>query len=51
MEEKLIEAVRQYSVLFDTSHPDYMKAKLKNNIWENIANELKFKNGKNNFLY
>lgn len=38
MEEKLIEAVRQYSVLFDTNHPDYMKAKLK------------FKNGKNNLL-
>lgn len=45
MEEKLIDAVRQNSVSFDTSHPDYMKAKLKKNIWENIANELKFKNG------
>lgn len=46
MEETLIEAVRHYKVLFDTSHVDYMKIKLKNEIWEKIASELKLKNGK-----
>lgn len=46
MEETLIEAVRHYSVLFDTSHADYMKGKLKNEIWEKIASDLKLSNGK-----
>jgi len=46
MEETLIEAVRHYKALFDTSHTDYMKGKLKNEIWEKIASELKLSNGK-----
>lgn len=46
MEETLIEAVRHYKVLFDTSHADYMKGKLKNETWEKIASELKLNNGK-----
>lgn len=50
IEENLIEAVRHHKVLFDTSHADYMKAKLKNKIWEKIAEELKLKNGKYNLF-
>lgn len=45
MEETLIEAVRHCKVLFDTSHADCMKNKLKNETWEKIASELKLSNG------
>jgi len=46
MEEKLIEAVRSHKILYDTSHSDYMKTKLKNDLWDKIADELELKNGK-----
>jgi len=46
MEEKLIEAVRPHKILYDTSHSDYMKTKLKNDLWDKIADELELKNGK-----
>lgn len=45
MEETLIKAIIHYKVLFDTSHADYMKGKLKNEIWEKIAIQLKLSNG------
>lgn len=44
--EKLIEMVRNYDVLYNTNNPDYMKIKLKDEIWVNIARELKLNNGK-----
>ncbi|KAJ8941980.1 hypothetical protein NQ314_010204 [Rhamnusium bicolor] len=37
MEEKLIEAVRCRKVLYDTSDVNYMKTKLKQQLWEEIA--------------
>jgi len=46
MEEKLIEAVRPHKILYDTSHADYMKSKLKNDLWDKIADDLELKNGK-----
>ena len=46
MEEKIIEAVRPHLVLYDTNHSDYMKAKLKQNIWSEIAEDLSLSNGK-----
>lgn len=49
MEEKLIEAVRVRQVLYDTSHADYMRTKLKTEKWEEIAKEIGMKNGK--FIY
>lgn len=45
-EEKLIKAVRPHKILYDTSHVDYMKTKLKNDLWEKIANDFELKNGK-----
>ncbi|KAF0749181.1 MADF domain-containing protein [Aphis craccivora] len=44
--EKLIEAVRPHKILYDTSHADYMKSKLKNDLWDKIADDLELKNGK-----
>lgn len=46
MEEKLIEAVRERKLLYDTSHSDYVKSKLKSQVWNEIANETGMKNGK-----
>lgn len=48
-EEKLIETVKTFPELYDTKHSNYMKAKLKSRIWSDIAQGLKFKNGK--FIY
>ncbi|XP_045475414.1 uncharacterized protein LOC123681206 [Harmonia axyridis] len=45
MEEKLIEAVRIRQVLYDTSHVDYMRAKLKTETWVEIAKEIGMKSG------
>ncbi|XP_049792564.1 uncharacterized protein LOC126199679 [Schistocerca nitens] len=42
-EEKLIEAVREHRELYDTKHADYMKVKLKNRIWSDIAKGLNLK--------
>lgn len=38
--EKLIEIVRSFPVLYDTSHEDYMRSKLKDDLWDKIAKEL-----------
>jgi len=38
--EKLIEMVRGFHVLYDTSHEDYMRSKLKDDLWDKIAKEL-----------
>lgn len=46
MEEQLIEAVRAFPILYDTSHPDYFRAKLKQDLWESIAKDLNLHNGK-----
>lgn len=46
MEEKLIEAVRDRNILYDTSHPDYMKIKIKLKIWDEIAKEIGMQSGK-----
>lgn len=37
--EKLIELVRNNHELYDTSHPDYMRTKLKDSLWEKIGKE------------
>lgn len=50
MKEQLIEAVRPHKILFDKSHADYTKQKLKNNTWEKIADDLELKNCKYLFL-
>ncbi|XP_047103696.1 uncharacterized protein LOC124722599 [Schistocerca piceifrons] len=52
-EKKLIEAVREHRELYDTKHADYMKVKLKNRIWSDIAKDLNLKGGeetKNSWL-
>lgn len=49
MEGKLIEAVRGRLVLYDTSHPDYLKVKFKSQVWEEVAKEIDMKSGK--FVY
>ena len=46
MEEQIIEAVRPHLVLYDNSHSDYMKSKLKQDIWSAIAKGLNLSNGK-----
>lgn len=46
MQEELIEAVRKFPVLYDTNDPSYMKSKLKDDIWNTIAKQVKLKNGK-----
>lgn len=46
MEEKLIEAVRIRKVLYDTSHRDYLKTKLKAEKWEEVAKETDIRSGK-----
>lgn len=38
--EKLISIVQGYPVLYNTSDPDYMRAKLKDEIWGKIGTEL-----------
>lgn len=47
-DERLIEIVRENPLLYDLSHPEYMRTKLKDQIWEKIGAEFK-SNGK--FLY
>lgn len=46
MEEQIIEAVRPHLLLYDTNHSDYMKSKLKKEIWSAIAKGLNLSNGK-----
>lgn len=38
--EKLIELVRGFPVLYDTTHDEYMRSKLKDDLWKKIAEEL-----------
>lgn len=44
--EKLIDIVRDHPMLYDTSHKDYMKRRLKDHLWNKIAKELKYTDGK-----
>lgn len=37
--EKIMEMVRGFLVLYDTTHKDYMRSKLKDDLLENIAKE------------
>lgn len=39
-DEKLIELVRRYPVLYDLSHAKYMDTDYKNTIWNKIAEEI-----------
>jgi len=48
-DEKLIELVRKYSVLYDLSHPKYMY--FKNIIWAKIAEEMETTGKKYNNNY
>jgi len=52
-DEKLIELVRKYSVLYDLSHPKYMNTDFKNIIWTKIAEEMETTGKKynNNYFY
>nr|CAH7766621.1 unnamed protein product [Callosobruchus chinensis] len=45
MDEKLIEAVRGRRILYDISHGDYMRSKLKSEQWKDIAKEAGLMNG------
>lgn len=46
MDERLIELVRGYPVLYDTNDASYMKTKFKQEIWKKIGIELKMTDGK-----
>ena len=46
MDDRIIDAVRPHLVLYDTNHPDYMKTKMKQDIWNKIAKDLDLSNGK-----
>ena len=39
-DEKLIECVRKYPVLYDMSNPKYLDSKYKISIWNSIASEI-----------
>ncbi|XP_028167819.1 transcription factor Adf-1-like [Ostrinia nubilalis] len=43
--EELIEIVRHYPILYDTSHDEYKDGRLKNKIWESIAESLQEHDG------
>jgi Alcohol dehydrogenase transcription factor Myb/SANT-like len=43
---KIASEVRKYEVLYNKSHPDYLKAKLKQGIWQVIAAKIGTINGK-----
>ncbi|KAJ8934919.1 hypothetical protein NQ314_013109 [Rhamnusium bicolor] len=45
MHEELIEAVRNRTVLYDTNNPEYMRSKLKDEIWNEIAKKVNLKVG------
>ena len=40
-DEKLIELVRNYPVLYDLSNPKYMDTDFKNTLWSKIGAEMK----------
>lgn len=43
--DELIDLVRKHAVLYDVSHPDYVKMRLKADIWTRIAKKLNMKDG------
>lgn len=45
-EEKIIKDARHYSAIYDMNHIDYTNEKVKNDIWENISDQLKLKKDK-----
>ena len=49
-DEKLIELVRKYPVLYDLSHAKYMDTDYKNTIWNKIAEEMET-TGKKYIIY
>ncbi|KAL1489355.1 hypothetical protein ABEB36_014268 [Hypothenemus hampei] len=49
--EKLIEVVRNNPILYDTSHQDYIRTKLKEDLWEKIAKELNYTNDENHHSF
>lgn len=49
-DEKLIELVRDKTVLYDLSHPKYMDPKFKMSIWQSIGAEMNI-TGKINLLF
>lgn len=49
--EQLIEAVRHQRVLYDTSHPDYMRGTYKDELWADIALSLQLKDGEYGIIY
>lgn len=44
--EDLIEAVRGHQELYDPHHPNYLKLYIKDSIWQDIADELNYPDGK-----
>lgn len=48
MEEKLIEKVRQYEILYNHSSREYRNQRMRQEAWEEIAGELKITG--NNFI-
>ena len=48
--EELIEAVHHQTVLYDTSHPDYMRGTYKDEIWAHIACILQLKDAEYRLL-
>ncbi|XP_050519262.1 uncharacterized protein LOC126893284 [Diabrotica virgifera virgifera] len=45
MNEQLIELVRSQTILYDTNDPNYLKAKLKDELWNDIGKKLNLKSG------
>lgn len=44
--KELIEVVKSNPMLYDKTHEDYMKIRLKDELWENIAKQLNYTDGK-----
>lgn len=49
-EEKLINLVAKYPIIYDTSHADYRNVLAKDNVWKIIGKELN-KSGKYEFYF
>ncbi|CAG9771539.1 unnamed protein product [Ceutorhynchus assimilis] len=45
MHEQLIELVSRHTILYDTNDPNYLKSKLKDELWNDIGKEVKLKSG------
>lgn len=48
--ELFIQTVQNYPVLYDTSHKNYKNNRIKNKIWDSIAEIIGQSDGKQNFL-